>query len=114
MLDTYTSHHWIFFSGNMKDITEKTVDWEFLRIKQWATKRGIRIRNTPPYTPEPRGRIERAGGVITTMARTAMIDANLPPSLWPYAEAWAVKILNILLQQLMRTVKHLTQKWLVC
>jgi hypothetical protein len=30
------------------------------------------------------------------MARTAMINANLPPSLCPYAEAWAVKILNIL------------------
>ena len=30
------------------------------------------------------------------MARIAMIDANLPPSVWPYAEAWAVKILSIL------------------
>jgi hypothetical protein len=51
---------------------------------------------TRHHTLEPRGRIERAGGMITTMARTALIDADLPPSLWPYAEAWAVKILNIL------------------
>ena len=117
MLDACTSHHWIFFSKNMKDIAEKTVNWgneiqnltglliheffidggrEFLKIGQWAAEKGIQIRNTPPYTPEPRGRIERAGGVITTMARTAIIDADLPPTLWPYAEAWAVKILNVL------------------
>jgi hypothetical protein len=30
------------------------------------------------------------------MGRTAMIDGQLPPFLWPYAEAWAVKILNML------------------
>src|SRR5947209_12911222 len=30
------------------------------------------------------------------MARTALIDEDLPPSLWQYAEAWAVKVLNIL------------------
>jgi hypothetical protein len=117
MLDACTGHHWIVFSRNMRDVAEKVVNWgneienltgrsiheffidggkEFLRINQWASEKGIQIRNTPPDTPEPRGRIERAGGVFTTMSRTAMIDADLPSSLWPYAEAWAVKILNLL------------------
>src|SRR5580700_2974952 len=117
MLDIYTGYHWIFFLRNMRDVADKVINWgieiqnltnlsiyklfinggkEFLNIKQWAAKGGIQIRNTPPNIPEPRGRIERAGGIITAMARTAMIDADLPPFLWPYAEAWAVKILNIL------------------
>jgi hypothetical protein len=69
---------------------------EFLRLENWAKEKGIIITNTPPNTLEPRGRIERAGGIITTMARSAIIDAKLPKSLWPYAEAWAVRVLNTL------------------
>ena len=117
MLDACTGYHWIFFAQSMRDIATKLITWgneihnltgrmiheffidggrEFLRIKEWANAQGVQIRNTPPDTPEPRGRIERAGAVITTMARSAMIDANLPASFWPYAEAWAVKVLNLL------------------
>ena len=117
MLDACTGYHWIFFAKSMQDVADKLINWgkeihnltgltiheflldsgqEFLKINTWAIQQGIQIRNTSPDTPEPRGRIERAGGVITTMARSAMIDANLPASLWPYAENWAVKVLNLL------------------
>jgi hypothetical protein len=117
MLDACTGFHWIVFSKSMRDVADKVTNWgleiqnltnlsihelfidggkEFLKLNQWAAQNGIQIRNTPPDTPEPRGRIERAGAIITTMARTAMIGADLPPFLWPYAEAWAVKILNLL------------------
>jgi hypothetical protein len=69
----------------MKDVAQKTVNWgtevenltgllihefyidggkEFLKIKDLASQKGIQIQNTPPDTPEPRGRIKRAGAVI--------------------------------------------------
>ena len=116
-LDAFSGYHWIIFARSLADIAAKVITWgtelqnltelsihefymdggkEFLQTLNWAAKQGIQVRTTSADTPEPRGRIERAGALITTMARCAIIDARLPEFLWPYAEAWAIRILNLL------------------
>ena len=58
------------------------------------TNHGIKHEETPYYTPEPNGQIERSGGVITQKARCISISANLPENLWPETISAAAYILN--------------------
>jgi hypothetical protein len=68
--------------------------WMANRIKEFLTSRGINYIVTTPHSPWLNARAERAGKEITKMARTALIAANLPEEMWPFAEEAAVHLLN--------------------
>ena len=46
---------------------------------------GIELRQSAPYSPQQNGPAERSGGVMVSMARTILSEANLPENLWPLA-----------------------------
>ncbi|RYO80800.1 hypothetical protein DL764_009848 [Monosporascus ibericus] len=64
------------------------------RFRRWLLDTGISHETSPPYTKEPAGVQERAGGVIITKARCLMISSNLPSDLWPEAVEAATYITN--------------------
>ena len=55
------------------------------------------------YTAQQNGTVERYGGVISTMARTLLIEAKLAMTFWPYAYRCACCIRNMLPTQGKRT-----------
>lgn len=57
-------------------------------------KTGIIAERTAPYCAEQNGRIERENRSIVECARTMLIDANLPETLWAEAVSTSVYILN--------------------
>lgn len=57
-------------------------------------KTGIIAERTAPYCAEQNGRIERENQSIVECARTMLIDANLPETLWAEAVNTSVYILN--------------------
>ena len=54
-------------------------------FKQVCRKQKIRLKTSPPYTPQEIGKIEKVWGTITPMARCIIFDANLSKTYWPYA-----------------------------
>ncbi|RYP50368.1 hypothetical protein DL768_004133 [Monosporascus sp. mg162] len=64
------------------------------KLRRWLLDTGISHKPSPPYTKEPVGVQERAGGVIITKARYLMISSNLPSDLWPKAVKAATYIAN--------------------
>ncbi len=55
-------------------------------FETWSVREGIEVETPPPYTTEPNGGAERAGGVIQAKQRKMGLAANLPADLWP--EVW--------------------------
>lgn len=55
----------------------------FTKFQHWARTEGIKIETPPPYTKEPVGGGERAGGVLIPRCVAMMSGANLPQELWP-------------------------------
>jgi len=53
------------------------------KLEQWASKKGITIERSPPYTQGQNGAAERSGGVLIARATNLRIEANLPETLWP-------------------------------
>eukprot|EP00124_Ichthyophonus_hoferi_P002475 Ihof_evm2s170 gene=Ihof_evmTU2s170 len=51
---------------------------------------------TPPYATARNGFSERMGRQLITMARTSMIDANIPHNFWGYAIAAAAYVHNMM------------------
>ncbi|RYP07632.1 hypothetical protein DL766_010211 [Monosporascus sp. MC13-8B] len=64
------------------------------KFRRWLLDTGISHEPSPPYTKEPAGVQERAGGVIITKARCLIISSNLPSDLWPEAVEAATYITN--------------------
>ncbi|RYP29394.1 hypothetical protein DL768_011215 [Monosporascus sp. mg162] len=64
------------------------------KLRRWLLDTGITHELLPPYTKEPAGVQERAGGVIITKARCLIISSNLPSDLWPEAVEAATYIAN--------------------
>ena len=64
------------------------------RIKDLLQQRGGRFTTSPPYTPNKNAVAERTIRTVCEMARTMMIDANAPASLWGEAITYAVYLLN--------------------
>ncbi|KAI1004558.1 hypothetical protein K3495_g3650 [Podosphaera aphanis] len=58
---------------------------EFIKIKQFCEQQGIRPDTSAPYTPEQNGPSEAANKVILRVARSMLIDANMPPCYWSWA-----------------------------
>ena len=65
-----------------------------LDFRDHGRREGIEIHQTPPHNPEQNGMAERAGGVITNVARSIRITARLPEDLWPLAIEHAAYLLN--------------------
>lgn len=67
---------------------------EFTKFARFANAHGINTEVTAPRTPEPNGPSERYAAYINQTSRAMMIDAQLPPHLWPFATVTAVYIIN--------------------
>ena len=78
---------------------------EFVNKEQSAfyQEKGIVHETTAPYTPESNGRAERDMRTIKELARTMLIDSQLPKNLWEEAVGTAVYVLN-------RTLNSRTEK----
>ncbi|POS84759.1 hypothetical protein EPUL_003120, partial [Erysiphe pulchra] len=63
-------------------------------FKETIINRGIITLTSPPYTPQPNGVAECAGGVIMARTRAIALGANLPQELWPELSLFAIYILN--------------------
>jgi hypothetical protein len=74
-----------------KSDREKALNTDFM---DYLSNEGIIWERSVAGTPEQNGFIERAGGVIITVARAMIADANLPKSLWPLAVSAAAYVLN--------------------
>ena len=70
---------------------ESSITNEF---RTWCAERGIILEFSAPYTPQQNGVAERAGGVLTTMARTLIQHGKVPEFLWPEAIRTAAFIIN--------------------
>lgn len=86
------------FINNQFDIRPKVVhcdgDRNLLPFLAECEEKGIEVHVTPPHQPEQNGYAERYGALISTMARTMLINANLPAFLWPEAVNTAVYTQN--------------------
>jgi hypothetical protein len=65
------------------------IEWD-----KFCKDEAIQFTQTVPGNPEQNGFSERSGGVITTKARSLIIDSQLPAGLWPEAFKSAVFIIN--------------------
>jgi hypothetical protein len=57
-------------------------------------RQGIELRQSAPYSPQQNGSAEHSGGVIITITRTILSEANLPENLWPLAIDHAIYLLQ--------------------
>src|SRR4029453_14508659 len=66
------------------------------RLQKLCAKRSIALNVTPPYTPEPAGKAEKAGRTLNDQARAPCIDFNPPPDIWPFAVESSTYVNNLL------------------
>ena len=57
-------------------------------------KNKIKYQTSSPHSPHQNGVAERGWRTIFEMARTMLIDADLPKSFWPYAVQYSVYVRN--------------------
>jgi hypothetical protein len=53
----------------------------------WVSDKRIRYHKSAPHAKEQHGRIERAGGILSSIQRTLRIDSTLPKNMHP--ELWS-------------------------
>ncbi|EDN09823.1 predicted protein [Histoplasma mississippiense (nom. inval.)] len=63
-------------------------------FKDWVIELGLEIEYSSEYIHEQNGAAERAGAIITTIARALRIESLLPQSLFPEIATAAVYLLN--------------------
>ena len=66
------------------------------KLKTFASQLGIALPPTTPHIAQSNGRAERAGRTLMDRARAAMIEANMPTELWPFAVQTATVITDLL------------------
>ena len=113
--DNFTHMRWVFFCKSKNEHAETLLCWarqvqtetgqtigeikadgEF-RSKQlddWCSQNGTSLTIVAPYSPEQNGKAERSVGLMKNMARTIMLDANLPPTWWAEALSCAAYTMN--------------------
>ncbi|EED13506.1 hypothetical protein TSTA_097620 [Talaromyces stipitatus ATCC 10500] len=79
-------------AGYWPVLIAKDLGREFNAFNNWAKNLGILLRHSPPRTKEPNGAIERLQFFIVQISRVMIIDAGLPPNLWPFAIDTAIYI----------------------
>ncbi|RDL36452.1 uncharacterized protein BP5553_05804 [Venustampulla echinocandica] len=60
----------------------------------FVNSKGIKQERTAPDSPEQNGGSERAGGILTQIARVIIISARIPFNLWPEAYQMAAYLAN--------------------
>jgi hypothetical protein len=63
-------------------------------FENWASKKGIIIKQLPLYTLDQNGAAERSGGVLIARATSLQIEANFPETLWPEIYCTASYLIN--------------------
>ncbi|KAJ5752248.1 hypothetical protein N7520_009165 [Penicillium odoratum] len=95
-------------SGHLQDFCEKVKNSsgsyphemrydggrEFCNFTTWARSAGIRIELSAPYMHEQNGVSEMSGQYLMQIARTMIIDAGAPETLWFEALSTAANITN--------------------
>jgi hypothetical protein len=100
-LCAYSNYHWIRTLSSKREIWSAVVEWlDFIknqtalqpqiihidgfreiidRLQKLCAERGIALNVTVPYTPDPNGKVERAGKTLNTnaRARATCIDVGL-------------------------------------
>ena len=61
---------------------------------QFCASKGIKIKETTPYSPEMLGISERTNKTITERIRCSMVDQDIPKELWPEITHGIVHIVN--------------------
>lgn len=64
------------------------------RNKTYFNEEGVTIEPSPPYEPTRNGIAERANAIVMNRVRAALIAADLPEHLWPYAVKYMVRLHN--------------------
>lgn len=121
LIDGCTSYKWTKFARSKAEISGLLCEWilevekqtglnvqilhsdrgtEFAgkvgKTKEFLTANGIKWERTVPDTPEQNSLGENGVKVIVTPSRSAIIQAGLPESLWPWAEECATQLVNYL------------------
>ena len=117
VVDDYSRRRWVIFLKRKEEAAAELIDLltflerstekkvktvrtdnggEFVsdEFGYFCKKNGILHQKTTPYTSTQNGRAERSNGMILDMARTMIIDANLPRSFWAEACSTACYILD--------------------
>ena len=75
-------------------VSDGALEFKSKQFNDVCRTSGIKQQYSAPYTPEENGKIERAWGTVTGMARCMMATAGVPKQLWPYALSTAVYLKN--------------------
>ena len=67
---------------------------EFLKARTEFEKEGIEVTTSTPYTPASNGLVERTQGVILSLARTCLVQAEIPLTFWWHALQHVVQCKN--------------------
>ena len=59
-------------------------------IKKWASKKGITIEMTAPYSPSQNGIAEHFNWTLLKLTHAMLIEKHLPAFLWDKAVSHAV------------------------
>ena len=75
-------------------VSDGALEFKSKLFRGLCTSNGIKQEFSAPYTPEENGKIERAWGTLTGMARCMMVTAGVPKEFWPFALSTAVYLKN--------------------
>jgi uncharacterized protein (DUF2164 family) len=64
-------------------------------LGNYFKQKGIKLRNTPPYTPEQNGVAERLNRTLMEKTRSMLADAGLPKKAWAEATSTANYLRNV-------------------
>lgn len=80
------------------NLTVRTIvlDNEFntSEFRRWCAEHGIQLIPSAPHAHQQIGLGERAGGIISQVARSLRIEAGFPTFLWPYLYGTSTYLLN--------------------
>ena len=79
---------------------------EFHLAREKLREEGVYTTKTTAYTPQSNGLPERSHGIILTIARAALLQANLPFSYWDYAVQHVAKGKNFVIHSTTRDVPY--------
>ena len=63
-------------------------------FRRFSSSKGIRVKETTPYSPEMLGISERSNRIITERIRCSIIDQDIPKELWPEITHGTVHVIN--------------------
>jgi transposase InsO family protein len=83
-------------SGNMiQEIrTDRGEEFSSARFKKYFSNRGVVLRQSPPYTPQNQGKVERMNRTVGEMAHSMRVAARMHLKWWGVAWGAAVYLHN--------------------